>query len=907
MSTYLAYERYYNDLNETHPELTTDEERRAQLSRYAAGEFKPRLSEKKILEMLEKNSLTYPPHPLPRYSSAERAQRRARSEQVREAVFDFVVSTRQRGENVHVRRQYGSLWETESADNPSAHNEELARLFSSDTAQERAFEQETMQEYMSHGMSQEDASQAAKQYIASRRGEIVMNAFVERFALLEHLDELTDENLPPEQLAQNYKAITAAWESAFEAENILKDVDSGYLMVTDAQKQLVRQMQQQQDLFVDAREKLNNMSNPVYEFLDIRQLNYYDLDRFDSAYEGTMEEIGVKDALSNFVQDFSIVYSGRTIRIADAYDQTLEAYGIVPVEARVVAEDLTGVKESQATSFDLLNNKTITMERDDLAVILSRVSPDSDELTAETPGRLFDQFLTAKNKMLTKELEDADPAFLRSSKEFKAMKESLRHVNKLAPLGDSPSQRDIDRARREFSALLRSSKEYRATKGEAGKNDREQARIDVAEKLKAYAEMKLGQLNTIEKAQNTLEKYRGMTLDQIREKIQAEKPQAQAEAEVLNSLKNDPASREVLGEFNQDRMGRQFEDESLRRKYPIDWLKLKIDHYRNVEGGMDVLADSARPFSVKVTYTLGKDAPQDSLVPDAAPLATVAGSLIAMEMICMERKALNAPGVPGPLETLLTGEQSKQLAQELGERAIKLDTKKDLSELNVGDFIRFTDTFQINHLAAALSGDFRQKHAQELENGCQFTQKLATAYRDAIKPMRGEQLDRSEQAFLDFTNKQILGHAKEYDELIAAAGGDPSAEMDSSAKMVGTSLLQNCVIHSMVQLERESLGKNGPGNLEKMVQDPQKLPTLWKAVQSAPDFQKLMEEKLFRLGETPAMDTILKFMEQKEPQRIAKDLLQQAVKARQSAQTAPAKQPQRQQDAPVKQPQQPKL
>ena len=83
MSTYLAYERYYNDLNETHPELTTDEERRAQLSRYVAGEFKPRLSEKKILEMLEKNSLTYPPHPLPRYSSAEGALRAGAGSHIR--------------------------------------------------------------------------------------------------------------------------------------------------------------------------------------------------------------------------------------------------------------------------------------------------------------------------------------------------------------------------------------------------------------------------------------------------------------------------------------------------------------------------------------------------------------------------------------------------------------------------------------------------------------------------------------------------------------------------------------------------------------------------------------------------------------------------------------------------------
>lgn len=907
MSTYLTYSHYYDNLLTENPGMTAAEYKE-QLRTYAADTLKSPLSEEEILRMLEKNSLSDPPRPLPRYGAAERAQRKERSEKLRDAMFDFFIASGDRVGIAKVPRQYGNLLEPQASGALTPHNAEVARLFSNNI-QARAYELELMQERMNGGMPQDKAAESAREYIAARRGEVVMKQLTERFALLDRLDEMTDENLPADQLAENYKAISEAWEPIFEIDNLLRDVNSGYLKVTDEQKEAMLQMKEQQERFVNAREKLNNIANPVYEFLDINQLNYYDTESFETAYEDRVEhspDVSI-DAVGNFLQDYTSTRTDAYIRINNAYEQTLADYGFSASVADRFSESRQDLAAVPANNADLFAGRPVAVVYGARAVILSRVSLDSDEITVEAPGRLFDQALKQKTRALNRQLEDADPFLLRSSKQFKAMKESMRQVNEMPPLGDDPSPEALRRARRQMQQLLTRSTEYRATKGAHGKNDREQARIDVAENINAYAKMKLEQLDAIEKAQMTLKKYRNMTPVQA----QAESQRELHEIEAMKGTGKRPDSRTekewLPWELNQTQMGRQFDKENARRKDPAYWLQQEVNSYYNNEEDIPItkLAECADVTMVYVNMLYQGNAEKLEEFRDIIPesLAKLSGSMIAVEMIRSERDRLNTPGIPGPIESVFTGktdQEIERLAQGLGERALTMQTNKSLAELNADDLKHFADTFDKAHLAAAQTEDFRRQHAPE---SYRYMQGLTDGYYYGIRNIRGAVPDEAEWAFNGFADKYIRGEAKQYDKLLLDAKGDLSAEMSLEAKSLGTNLLRDCVIYSMVQTERNSLGKNGPGELEKTLQDPQKLQALQASVSASRDFQNMIHTNLFQMDGT-RMDTIANLLRQKEPQKIALNILQRAKTAQRQSKE-PAKQPVKAVQPPQKQPKQP--
>lgn len=93
-------------------------------------------------------------------------------------------------------------------------------------------------------------------------------------------------------------------------------------------------------------------------------------------------------------------------------------------------------------------------------------------------------------------------------------------------------------------------------------------------------------------------------------------------------------------------------------------------------------------------------------------------------------------------------------------------------------------------------------------------------YKDSIQP-RGAEPDACEKALGDFVDKNIRKLAAGF--ILKGGSQDPAYKNGDSpeAKVIAADLLRDCVLANMVQMERASLGKDGPGNLEKMMTDPE--------------------------------------------------------------------------------------
>ena len=114
-------------------------------------------------------------------------------------------------------------------------------------------------------------------------------------------------------------------------------------------------------------------------------------------------------------------------------------------------------------------------------------------------------FQLGRNAVVLKNMvEEADPLLLRSSKEYKNMKQAVMDVQDIAPLKEPLDQKQIDDMRRKLEALRATSAEYlnlktkqRGLTGDGKINStrkREIPRIEAAQGAQLYATVKLKQL-----------------------------------------------------------------------------------------------------------------------------------------------------------------------------------------------------------------------------------------------------------------------------------------------------------------------------------------------------------------------------------------------------------------------------
>lgn len=107
MGSFGSLEHLYHNIKKAHPDMTSAQVR-AEAERYLSGALRPMLSEKEIFAVIERGQGIeanpdsedgqyrregIPPRPLPRYTDAERRERRAKSKNF-ETVFMTSLSIR---------------------------------------------------------------------------------------------------------------------------------------------------------------------------------------------------------------------------------------------------------------------------------------------------------------------------------------------------------------------------------------------------------------------------------------------------------------------------------------------------------------------------------------------------------------------------------------------------------------------------------------------------------------------------------------------------------------------------------------------------------------------------------------------------------------------------------------------
>ena len=241
--------------------------------------------------------------------------------------------------------------------------------------------------------------------------------------------------------------------------------------------------------------------------------------------------------------------------------------------------------------------------------------------------------------------------------------------------------------------------------------------------------------------------------------------------------------------------------------------------------------------------------------------AYLCGSMIAAELILQEQSRLRTPGIPGAVEEFFTSSNdSKNAMLRLGKQAMVALTGRDYQPVQSEGSKRFScmtqeqlkefiETFQPRELAE----QFTDRFLNDL--GISPTlQQLTGQYVNAVKPIRGNELDAIEQAFITFANEKILAPMESC--LKNPATKDPINAAESQK------LLANGVIYNLIQLERARPDQTAPGYLETMLaENPNGIQVLSERITGSTDFRNLMQANA-RVDGTVSVSTMAKMLDQ---------------------------------------------
>lgn len=270
----------------------------------------------------------------------------------------------------------------------------------------------------------------------------------------------------------------------------------------------------------------------------------------------------------------------------------------------------------------------------------------------------------------------------------------------------------------------------------------------------------------------------------------------------------------------------------------------------------------------------------------------MAGILVADEAIRQEREAFAGTGCTGLVEATAMNNRSR--LEMLGDFVLR-DITGDHCVCRTPD----------DNRAAFISLD-PKAHMDRVEDGLgglgymamKDMQEINRQYRDVIQP-RGAEPDAYEKALAEFVDKNIRTPAASF---LLTSSSMPAKDNSTASKAAAADLLRDCVLANMVQMERTSLGKNGPGNLEKMMSDPEKLKQLQQKISAYPDFKNMVKHDVANWIFVSTGITAL--IKKGEPAQLAREILTKANPEVQKE--AGGNQPQLRQNAPAKKPVSPK-
>ena len=920
MGTYVGCEHLYDNIKKTNPAMSNDEIKE-EMERFITQSLISPLSEDQILDMISEHPIIglENPRPMPRFTPEQREQRRQKSAALRGIMFDDVIyehtyfkdlTKDNGGAKMRIDRHHQRLFrQVNPADTPEQQeqtkrfNQELTKLFDTDPRNLERNNEELRRSLISEnpGMTENEANQT----ISRRRAQIVMSYLRSYGDAVEHLDELTNPELPTEQLTENFKKIIEINHIFAEMENFKKDVPALYTLPDEDMQWIESQNKYLSEATV-ALEKMRMIANPAFEFIDFNCLEDYALKEFmeaetadgminDHSYEYQARDCdeaqafiaqqkerdpcyaeyaaaGVYDNVTQFFGDADFLQDNSDLL---NFERMARDLGFTPGDYRFERMSHKSKWEGHNLISYASTGDPVAAVQNGRAVIFRYVG---NRLRQEAPETIYNDKLTADKTRLSDMMKKADPWYHPSSPVFKTMRKAFEEAKKVGEIkkGESPSE-----AFRRYRELLKASEDYLKTKPENSERKWEKRHIEMGKALRTFAEKKLNQLEKLQQARDTQQLFAGKTPEQIRafaaqhDKVAKDAKNVVEQRNDREAHKNDPAA------WVMDRLEHRYEKKIPKGLYTL--LELNAQ-------GFKLLMEDNRLYEGNQQHA-------------QTTVANLVGNMIAAELILREKQWLKAD-VPGPLETRYNDLGNVSFTA-LGEKAMIALTGKGISRndpdnedaqpngLTPDELKNFVETFDPKALMEQLSGDiYKENNLSPVEQ--QLTGQLV----NSIKPMRRITFDDCEKAFIDFAKTRIVEPIK------GLEANNARLDRDAARRLVS-----DCVIYSMIQLERTSVGEKGPCAYEKLLTgNANEMETLRNQVEADGKFNEMLRGCTDVDGNL-SLDNATKLLNQRAPQKLALGIMQNIAQEQQqqNQQQQQRQQQNQQQQQQHNQQQQPKL
>ncbi len=825
----------------------TEEQIRAQLNHYIADMLSPPINEEELLAVIERNpAVRGQERHLPRYTGEERAARRALSETVRQGLIEALcwpsrVSEKYMSNNADVTREGRSLFYYEAPGQTNPLNREVLWLVDRNLENRRAYIEEKKQQLMQAGETAQKAQAEAEAYftedaLRARRSKLVMDRVKDYTEMIPKLGEMTSPQRTAAELAQNYTTMIQARDILMDLETYVKQATdgSGYLQLEQDQITFLQEHQNDQVFLGDATIPLEVIANPLYEIVDPAAI----VDSDTSALLSLEESLRVGERGQAQMQqliaqdpDYSRITSGvlnnlqalitdsMTLRVqlklhANEREQKKmeEIYGFIPGDTVQVSESNRGYMMCGTAETAVSAEKPVAYELGSRVVILTATGTRANPtVSTKNPDALFNYTLEQKNQEIYELLDSSDVWYKVSSHAYREMWRALKSARRVKPLGQDETvdkRKELENARKRFETLLTKTKAYLAKKPEKSDNPYEDKRIQAAKKVREYAELKLRELELVEKARRTLKRFRGKTEEQIRTETAREN-----------------------AEFG------HMKEMDARRADPAGWFGSLNDRYRGQRlseaftNSFSSTVDNLRSFKQRDGVFVGKNGGKTmdedpELFPALARyIKRATGYSVAGELILRERAERKKSGLQGrgPLESAFCSgniEQRRKWIEALGERVTEASLGMPFNKLDCEELSHFFASFEIGVMADRAGKDLSRLCGASLVNEAEYMLSLNFADQPAVHT---------------FLERAVVAPAKELQAKLL--GGESSVSLDKASRMVSS-----CVLATMVQSDGGI-----SETLRQLIHDESSTEKLLSLIQESKPFRALSEK--FDLGD----------------------------------------------------------
>ncbi len=820
--------------------------------RYVSDIMVPVMPEREIIEQIQEQPKknVKNPRPISHYGDSERRSRKIKSAQLRRAIIQHTYFTTtgmkeytEKGNTFDrsLQRLFKDIPENATKAQKEAilkYNKEIDLLFANNpkrTENENKLCEKIMAD--APGTTKEEAINE----IRIRRGQIIMQAIHEASFYTEKASKMIDENLPANELVENYKKACWAMNILTEVRAIASSVGTAnpYYILSDEEKEFAFEQDRLLSDVSTAINKASMIANPMYEYIDINALSDYELDRAtadtddvyldeftsntewgeqrkekDPEFYDTIAN-GVKDSYIQLMADAFFYEQNKYAREIEnaAHDNGLASsdsllyYETDPRTNEQKSEKARA--DSTATDRLKFSNEPAVIAKYDRMVVVQNIKGTIRQVEPET---IFNHKFRDYTNALTQQRAHNDPWYHTSSDVFKTMRRAFEATERL---GQLQSGADLDIAFNKYNDLLNKTNAYLATKVNHDRKKWTLRHIDMANQFKKFAEIKLEQLNIVRNSRLTKEQFAGKTPEQ---------------------------KKAITEEFN--RVSAQKDKAKLFETAPEKWFTERFDtlskQVQPSEGMKRIISVFKSEIDSICKSTRGDALYENQPIFLQPKLGSMLGAMTLLELFKLDRKTRKSL-LGGKLEKVLENPTEKDLVHISELYANKITgknyaTNRDkLIENNHGDdyYDRITPAqfkeFVINYDPKAVAEELAE--TVYAEYGLSFTEsRLEGKLLNSIKPLRDSTFNEFERELRNTVKTKILEPLSELSK--------NNAEPLSADKT--NELLLNAVLCSVILRERQNEGNKGPGYCErKMTENLDNIADFRAMIAGMPEFDEL--------------------------------------------------------------------